>query len=506
MNNIKKICFINPRLIFSSKDIFTTGIVYMPFLLAYLISKIKKLNVKINLIDCFGNNPNQIEKKNGMFYRGININELELNINDSPDFFAIYAISLSSHESLIEIIKYLSKAFPRSKIIILENSQAVTSYSLRKIANILYESGAHFIATGDLEISCFQLLEKLIKEDEDNLKNIPGIGFLLKNNEIFFNYQKDKIEDLDTLDFPSWEMFPLRNYWSLNYAHGPLETKKYLPLLTSRGCPYPCKFCVIVETNNRKWRKRSPKNVIDEMNYLFEKFGVFEFHIEDVDMTINDRRTKEFCMQLLNNKNKFIWKICSGTKIESIKDAETIRLMSESGCNYISVSPETGSKELLKKIDKPFDLEKLIYLSKEMVKYKIYTQACFILGFPGETESDLNETQILIKKLSKIGIDEIAIFIISPVPGSEIFNEYRGYKSLSELNFSPTWRKDYRFLNKKRIKFYSIFLFNKTFYYPLKILKQSIRFLRKNFKTKMEMTPYRALHSLNLIIKYKLRK
>ena len=80
---------------------------------------------------------------------------------------------------------------------------------------------------------------------------------------------------------------------------------------------------------------------------------------------------------------------------------------------------------MLKKIDKPFKLEKLIYLSKEMVKYKIYTQACFILGFPGETESDLNETQILIKKLSKIGIDEIAIFIISPVPGSEIFNEYR---------------------------------------------------------------------------------
>ena len=127
-----------------------------------------------------------------------------------------------------------------------------------------------------------------------------------------------------------------------------------------------------------------------------------------------------------------------------------------------------------------------------MVKYKIYTQACFILGFPGETESDLNETQILIKKLSKIGIDEIAIFIISPVPGSEIFNEYRGYKSLSELNFSPTWRKDYRFLNKKRIKFTN-FLFNKTFYYPLKNTKTIDKILRKILR-QMEMTPYRALH------------
>jgi anaerobic magnesium-protoporphyrin IX monomethyl ester cyclase len=505
MNITKSICLINPRLIFSSKDIFTTGIVYMPFLLAYLISHIKKLNLHVNLIDCFGSDPNKIEKKNGMLYRGLNTTDLDKKINGSPDFFAIYAISLSSHDSLIEIIKFLNKNYPQSKIIILENSQAVTSYSLRKISNIFYESGAHFIATGDLEISCFQLLQKLINNEQDSLNNVPGIGYLLNNNNNF-NNQINKIEDLDILDFPSWDMFPLKNYWSLNYAHGPLETKKYLPLLTSRGCPYPCKFCVIVDTNNRKWRKRSPQNVIDEMNYLYEKFGVYEYHIEDVDMTINDRRTKEFCTLLKKNKYKFIWKICAGTKIESIKDAETVKLMAQSGCNYISVSPETGSKELLKKIDKPFDLEKLIYLSKEMVINKIYTQACFILGFPGETDSDLHETQKLIKKLSKIGIDEIAIFIISPVPGSEIFNEFKGYTSLSELNFSPTWRKDYKFLNQKRLKFYLIFLLNKTLNHPMKIFKQTIRFLTHTFKTKMEMTPYRAIHTLVLIAKYKLRK
>ena len=175
MDITKSICLINPRLIFSSKDIFTTGIVYMPFLLAYLISHIKNLNLHVNLIDCFGSDPNKIEKKNGMLYRGLNTTDLDKKINGSPDFFAIYAISLSSHDSLMEIIKFLNKNYPLSKIIILENSQAVTSYSLRKISNIFYESGAHFIATGDLEISCFQLLQKLINNEQDSLNNVPGI-------------------------------------------------------------------------------------------------------------------------------------------------------------------------------------------------------------------------------------------------------------------------------------------------------------------------------------------
>ena len=97
------------------------------------------------------------------------------------------------------------------------------------------------------------------------------------------------------LDFPAWEDFPLKNYWELGYSHGPLSNKKYLPMLTSRGCPYPCNFCVIPKTNERKWRSRTPKNVLDEIKFWQKKLGVKEFHFEDLNPTVNDKRTKEFC-------------------------------------------------------------------------------------------------------------------------------------------------------------------------------------------------------------------
>ena len=98
-----------------------------------------------------------------------------------------------------------------------------------------------------------------------------------------------------------------------------------------------------------------------------------------------------------------------------------------------------------------------------------------------------------VQSLTKNGVDEIAFFIISPVPGSEIFAQFYGFENLSQLNFTPTWRDDFYRLNKYRLKLYRSFILNKFRYYPGKILKQSLNFLRGNFETKMEMVPYKAL-------------
>ena len=95
--------------------------------------------------------------------------------------------------------------------------------------------------------------------------------------------------------------------------------------------------------------------------------------------------------------------------------------------------------------------------------------------------------------LTRVGVDEIALFIITPVPGSAIYEQLQGYKSLSELNFSPTWREDYQRLSRFRLQLYARFLFWKLRYHPLKLLRQPVNFLRRRFETKMEMVPYRAI-------------
>ena len=125
----------------------------------------------------------------------------------------------------------------------------------------------------------------------------------------------------------------------------------------------------------------------------------------------------------------------------------------------------------------------------------IKSQACFVLGYPGEDDSDLKQTGTLIKTLTKKGLDEIAIFIITPVPGSSIYFDFKDLSkiNLSMLNFTPIWRKDYNKLAKYRLKFYCNFLFYKFIFHPFKVFVQIRNFFLCKFETKMEMVPYKAL-------------
>ena len=99
----------------------------------------------------------------------------------------------------------------------------------------------------------------------------------------------------------------------------------------------------------------------------------------------------------------------------------------------------------------------------------------------------------MIFDLTKRGIDEIAIFIITPIPGSNIYDKFKDFGSLSNLTFTPSWRKDYKKLYKERLIMYLIFLCTKFLFHPIKMFKQTINFFRKKFDTKMEMVPYKVL-------------
>jgi anaerobic magnesium-protoporphyrin IX monomethyl ester cyclase len=478
--------FINPQLVVQSNDKFTTGIVYMPITLAYVISNFKKNNIKTNLIDLYGKNPTQCFKEDNHLIFGDKIENIHENEFTGVDCIYINANQVGNHISILRIIKFLKKKYKGIPITILENSQAVTAYSLVKIKEEFFNLGCDFILIGDLEYISVELHNNLKKIDY--LKNLNGI--ITKN---FCNDKINFVENLDDLSFPAWEDFPLENYWKLGYSHGPLSNNKYLPILGSRGCPYPCNFCVVPKTNERKWRSRTPESIVKELEYFKKNLKVEEFHFEDLNPTVNDTRTKDLCNLIVERNIQIKWKIVAGTKVESIKDFETVKLLKNSGCNYISISPESGSQELMKSINKPFNYNHALKIIKEMKKNKIFSQACFIIGYPGETKKDLNKTRKMIFSLTKIGIDEIAVFIITPIPGSQIYETFGGFSSLSNLTFSPIWRDDYKKLNRERLIMYSIFLMTKFIFHPLKIIKQIRSFFTKNFNTKMEMVPYKVL-------------
>ncbi len=486
------ITLINPNLVVQRDDIFTTGIVYMPVGLAYFAASLRSSGFECTVIDAFGENTDRQWVEGNFIFRGLTPSEVVDKINPCSNAIVLYASNITYHTSLIHIICATRDVFPGIPIIVIENTQAVTSYSLRRTQEAFYDAGADFIITGEAEKRGIGLIKMLQRGKTKTDIHIDGIGFRA-NGKTMYTSPGKTIAHLDDLPFPAWDLFPLRDYWRLKYAHGPFETNRYLPLLTSRGCPYACRFCVIPETNRGEWRGRSARNVVDEMERDLRDFGVREFHIEDLNPTVNDTRVRAICEEIIGRNLDVIWKIAAGTKVETLRDEATLELMAKAGCRYISISPETGSPRVLRLIGKPFDLDHALRMVRKMSHVGISSQACFVLGYPGEEDLDRQMTRDLVRRLTKAGIDEIALFIIAPVPGSEIFEEFSGHFEYSQLNFSPSWRRDYGRINAFRISLYLRFLLWKVLYHPVKFFRQPINFLRRRFQTKMEMVPYRAI-------------
>lgn len=484
-----KCLLVSPASIFDPADPFTTGVVFMPIGLAYGAGALKKIHVDVEVLDLFGESPKEARRIGDYVRLGVPDNELIKKITSlNPNLIIFYANQLLNHISLIESVRSVRKHFPTVIIGIAENTQAVTAYLLKEVQSEFFEIGADFLISGEMENILERIVERIEADISINNWDLEGVS-----TRSSLGVRSTKIVELDLLGYPAWELFPLQNYWNLGYAHGPFETSKYLPILTSRGCPFPCKFCVVPATNNRKWRFRSAMNVVDEMSYFNSQFGVTEFHLEDLNPTIQDSRMREIAVEILERNLKVTWKIVAGTKIESIKSVDTLRLMRNSGLNYLSMSPESGSKELLKKIGKPFDVAHAMTMTKASYKLGIRTQACFVLGYPSENFVDRLKSLVLSIKLTLSGLDEVVVFIMSPVPGSEVYSSYLGqFHSLSSLSFSPRWRRDFNSLLAWRILIYTCFLFLKFIRNPIRMVNQLKSLFNGRYQTKMEMTPVRG--------------
>ena len=263
-------------------------------------------------------------------------------------------------------------------------------------------------------------------------------------------------------------------------------------MYTSRGCPFSCAFCTIPALNARLWRGRTGQNVVDEMEYWHSKWGIREFHFEDVNPAMVSSRMADISHEIIKRKLPVIWKITSGTKVEAIKP-EVIPLMAKAGCRYISISPESGSPRMLQLMNKPFAHDLALGQIKRMHASGITTQACFVLGFPGEIKDDLRQTAKYIRKLAQVGLDEVALFIMTPIPGSSQWGKISGFHFLSQLTFSPSWRRDFKPLHFFRLMLFAKFTFYRLLYNPASLVKSFVGLVTGSFHTKTEMTIHRLL-------------
>ncbi len=460
-----------------------TGIPFMPHMAAHMAGALHQENYVIQVIDAFGLQPNNRVFRDDFMLLGVSEEWIVDKINIKSSIVYIYCRTMSEFTSITRLSKLIKNKNKSIKIVLFENIQSVTSFSLSEISDELLDAGCDVLMLGEPELRAKNMTRALIENHD--LNQIPGLIWKEKN-KIQRTANESFNKNLDNLAPPLWEKFPLEGYWLAGYAHAPNTDYKFLPILTSRGCPYRCTFC-ISPSLNPTWRGRSGKSVVDEMEYFYKKMNIKEFHVSDLDPTVKESRTIEICEELIKRNLPIRWKFAQGTKIETIKSVSTIDLLKKSGLTFMAFSPESGSSKLLKIMNKPFNHEHGLKMVKRMNQVGIVTQACFIGGVPGETHNDRLQSFDYLKKLMKVGLDEVAVYVFAPIPGAELSNALKGYNSFSQCTFSPTWRKDYKEVNKYRFDMYKIY-FSRLIMNPNKSIKRLLGFISGSHKTKMEMS------------------
>ena len=460
-----------------------TGIPFMPHMAAHMAGALHEAGYNVQVIDAFGIQPFKVTVLDEFMLMGEDDHWIVDHIQENTKVVYIYCRTMAEFIAIKSISLLIKRKLPNVKIALFENIQSVTSFSLSEISEELLGSGCDVLVLGEPEVRAESLTKALISDK--NLNHIDGLIYISSNG--IKKTKPEKVnKKLDDLPFPLWERFPLTGYWEAGFAHAPNTNYKFLPILTSRGCPYRCTFC-ISPSLNPTWRGRSGKSVADEMEFFYKILGITEFHVSDLDPTVNDKRTREICECLIEKDLPITWKLAQGTKIETIKSFETLELMKKAGVTFVAFSPESGSSKMLKIMNKPFNHEHGLRMVKRMDQLGITTQACFIGGVPGEDDDDRKLSISYLKQLMRSGLDEAALYIFAPIPGAELSKSMSGYDTFSQCTFSPTWRKDYREINRFRFQMYKTY-FSYLILRPDKLLKRIFGFISGSHKTKMEMS------------------
>ncbi len=233
-----------------------------------------------------------------------------------------------------------------------------------------------FVIIGEGEYAFLELVNCL--SFNNDLSKVPNL-YYKKKGRIFQNKKYKFIEDLNTIPFPDKELF---------YNESP-EFKKEYSILTGKGCPFDCSFCCntfLKKAYKKKYvRRRTPENVIQELEYAKNKFNMERVWFVDENFTTNHKWLKKF-LSLYKRRINIQFK-CSSSP-ENLTE-EIVRLLKSSGCYKIKIGIETFNERLKEDLLKRKEKNDIILDSIRLLnKYKIYSIVDYIFGIPGEKKED----------------------------------------------------------------------------------------------------------------------
>lgn len=377
-------------------DYYTTP----PLGLGYLATIAKNMGNEVKLIDSEA--------------LGLSLDKTASEVLDyNPDMVGVNLLTPTLYLSK-KIIKNLKAKNPKLKIIV---GGAHATIRPKQVLNDISE--IDILVSGEGELS----LEEILKGKQ--LSEIKGISYV-ENGKIIHNPNRPLNNDLDSLNFIDRSFF-------VNDPYNDNGNFKSV-IMGSRGCNYTCSFCSAPLISGKKIRVRSIENIVDEVEFLKEKYGINSVHFLDNDFMHNKNRVLDLADELKSRNLNIRWRALARVDMTAKYGKEFLKKINQAGCYQLVFGIESGTQrilDLIKKRTTPKQARQAIQYCKDA---GIKTKAYYMLGFPTETLQEMNHTLEHAKKLDT----DIACFIlVKAYPGTEMHSTLAkkyGEESLQQYN------------------------------------------------------------------------
>jgi len=434
--SIKKVMLINPPgKVFVLKDGKPAHRKHCtpPLGLAYLAANLMQGGYKVHAMDMLAEGYNKEVFKESFIIYGLSIDEMLLRIEEvRPDIIGISVLFSFIIREVYSLCKAIKEKYPEIKIVLGGHHVSATPNDVMKNEDV------DFVMIAEADVNFTLLMESL--NGRLPVQNVPNL-YYRDNGEIKntlehlppvkkgrgWKYYRRKDAGiplkLDELPLPAWDIFPMEAYWKadVRIGGGDVVRDKFAVMLSTRGCPHACYFCLSSLMSGYKgYRMRNNDEIVREIRWLVNKYGVEEILFLDDNFFSGKPQRKRLLKMLAAEFPDLVFSATGGTEVNAL-DHEMIDLMAEANFYKVLIAIEAGDQGLQDSlIDKKVNIGRIPEIVNYLKSKRIEIRALYMIGFPGESRKQIQRTIDLARNLD---VDDFYISIVTPMPGTPLYDE-----------------------------------------------------------------------------------
>lgn len=402
-----------------------------PLGLGYIASVLEMNGYTVRILDCLVEGYEQQTALDGdaeFVTYGLRSDQIAAEIQSfGPDVVGVSSIFSNQADVVADVFRVARRVCATAKLV------TGGAHARYYPANYVEDLGLDAVFMGESEASFLKYLEALngsgdmtqisntVVRDADKIRTSAAMMLIKRKRRD----SEGHWAEIDDIPYPAWHLYNMEKYFAIGAYQSPYTVGNRVgQIYTSRGCTAKCTFCTTTNFWGGKLRRRSPPNVVGELQVLKQRYSIDEFHIQDDNVTNDKTHAKALFSSL--KAVRLPWCTPAGTALWRM-DEELLDLMVDSGCYQVTFSVESGVQRVLTDlIQKPLDLTKTKHLIKYARSIGISVHGFFIIGMPpmfGHSGETIEEMYRTFHFAQESGFDSASFFTATPIIGSALLTE-----------------------------------------------------------------------------------